>query len=422
MKKRVTAREIGAKYRVPLLWHLNLMWKNRTRFALTSRLACLLVLGISSPIVFAPQSAHAQIPSSFFAITNVTAGRNLGVLTLGRTPDEVTSLLGTPSKSEERGPGVLEQAWWSPLTGEIRVIYVGGELVQAEATSPLFRTSEGLSSRSSQDQFAGTFGLDMNDLRVYKESDSNGRETLSFYVMAPAGLSLKSRPLSNGIGGVSIIMHRRGSDVFAQSGAEALDHWQIRQETAQSNQSQAARRPVSRPASSPSRAATPNVIPGERLGKIRLGMTQSQTRKILGRPTATLHLQNGVTDDVYRSKSTGHKLEVLFSRGRVVQIEATSPTFRTKSGLSTQTPLSVLRRALTNVRYVTYGYGGSMGAVKYYIDHVGIGLAFESGGHQDDWFEETPPQTIIVHRKGVRVIPDQGGEFSDVKSYIPFSS
>ena len=114
------------------------------------------------------------------------------------------------------------------------------------------------------------------------------------------------------------------------------------------------------------------------------------------------------------------KLEVIYKGGKVVQIEATSPTFRTAGGLSTASPLSVLNRAINPKRYTTYDYGDSTGGyLQYYLDQVQSGIAFESGAHQDNWFWDRGSETLIVHLKGVPVLPDQGGKFYSSTAYVP---
>lgn len=102
-----------------------------------------------------------------------------------------------------------------------------------------------------------------------------------------------------------------------------------------------------------------------------------------------------------------------------MQLEATSPVFETADGLSTNTPLRELDAAIRPKRYFTYGYGDSSGFVRYYLDGVQQGLCFESAPHQDNWFFDTPAQTLIIHRKGVPVIPDQGGEFVSATTRVP---
>ena len=175
-----------------------------------------------------------------------------------------------------------------------------------------------------------------------------------------------------------------------------------------------------------------NVVPGKSLGKISLGMSPAQVHKVLGKPDKTLRLSNGLLDDVYKAKKTRDRgadafprtvrdtVEVLYKGGKAVQLEATSPTFRTRSGLCTLSPLSDLDRIINPKRYSTYGYGGDPGgALKYYLDGQNIGLAFESETSQDVWFNDAPAHAIIVHRKGVPVIPDQGGEFQSTEAQVP---
>ena len=170
------------------------------------------------------------------------------------------------------------------------------------------------------------------------------------------------------------------------------------------------------------------VVPGQSLGKLRLGQTPAQVRKILGSPAKTFKLRNGLLDDVYVSKGTRKaegqtirdKVEILYRAGKAVQIEATSPSFKTASGLSTDSTLRTLQGFLHPFRYYTYSFGGddSGGHVKYYLDSQKLGIAFESPASQDTWNWQSGSATLIVHGKGSAVIPDQGAEFQSATAYV----
>ncbi len=180
--------------------------------------------------------------------------------------------------------------------------------------------------------------------------------------------------------------------------------------------------------------SVPNVVPGRSLGRVSLGFTRAQVHRALGKPDKTLKLKSGLTDDIWRAKTTAvkpdgwgntrvvrHKVEVLYRRGRVVQIEATSPVFVTRSGFSTQTPLQVLDTSLNPKRFYTYASPGDDvgGALMYYLNQVQAGIAFEYGPAQDTWARREGSDTLIVHPKSVPVIQDQGWTFYKSEAYVP---
>ncbi len=167
-------------------------------------------------------------------------------------------------------------------------------------------------------------------------------------------------------------------------------------------------------------AQTPNVIPGKSLGKIRIGDTPAQVHKSLGKPTATVRFKSGIIDDVYKSKQTRKnwrdeivrdKVEVLYRAGRVIQIEATSPIFKTGNGISTNSTTDTIQNSSFNWRYFIYTYIGpeDSAANYFYFTDLKQGLTIEFEGWQENLFRRSKPTTIIVHRPKTRVIPDAGG-------------
>lgn len=163
-----------------------------------------------------------------------------------------------------------------------------------------------------------------------------------------------------------------------------------------------------------------SVVPGRSLGKICLGYTAAQVHRFLGKPSKTLRLKNGLTDDVYRAKKTQlnpngdsvrDKVEVLYKAGRVVQLEATSPAFFTKSELSIVSTVSALLGSSFHWRVLVYGYDSDdSGWQNYYLMDQRQGLTFEFRGWQEQLMRRSYPTTLIIHRSGSRVIPDVGGK------------
>jgi hypothetical protein len=72
------------------------------------------------------------------------------------------------------------------------------------------------------------------------------------------------------------------------------------------------------------------VVPGESVGRVRLGMTRREVLALLGTPT-----ESG-DPLVYRARRGGHRLQVYFAGGRVEQIDFTSPAFQTRDGIGTR--------------------------------------------------------------------------------------
>ena len=162
----------------------------------------------------------------------------------------------------------------------------------------------------------------------------------------------------------------------------------------------------------------PTVVPGQRIGRVYLGYTPAQVQRTLGKPDKTLRLRNGTTDDIYLAKKTRlrfgqamrDKLEILYRKGRVVQIEATSPAFETTSGLSTGSSLGQLIESGWNWRVLAYQYTGEEDGWhnNYFVDQK-KGLSFEFEICQEELGRDSTPTTLLVHRAGTRPLADVGG-------------
>lgn len=70
------------------------------------------------------------------------------------------------------------------------------------------------------------------------------------------------------------------------------------------------------------------IVPGRSLGRISLGMDRAAVLSALGKPAA------GSGDSLtYRAEKEGHTLTIHLKEGRVIQVDFTSPSFRTRDGL-----------------------------------------------------------------------------------------
>ena len=125
------------------------------------------------------------------------------------------------------------------------------------------------------------------------------------------------------------------------------------------------------------------VVPGESVGKIRLGMPRAEVLALLGTPReARADLL------VYRARRGGNRLQVYFAEGRAVQIDFTSASFRTREGISVRNYADahaarfakwMLRWRFVNLRYTLrsggltfYGLNVDSAHPDYASVHVGV--------------------------------------------------
>lgn len=166
--------------------------------------------------------------------------------------------------------------------------------------------------------------------------------------------------------------------------------------------------------------ADTKVVPGVRIGNAKLGASRTATRKALGAPSKTFNLGSGLTSDLWRSKtgkSSEGKLytfEVVYRKGVAVQIEATSPRFSGPDALSTDSSYESITRSYPKLKRRSYtaprtkSQGDTVYPDTHYYDDTAHGLAWEFITYDDETMEGERPHTIIVHRRGYRVLPDKG--------------
>lgn len=165
------------------------------------------------------------------------------------------------------------------------------------------------------------------------------------------------------------------------------------------------------------RVLNTRVVPGVSLGRVALGDAQGVVRKRLGAPATSFKLNNGLSSDLWRADAAKrwdkqpHTFEVVYRRGVAIQIEATNTIFTTARGLGLKSSDAAWERA--------YGKRDESKQFKYvggkrdqgYDDWIASGFALEFQFLTSDGAGDPPIQmhTLIVHYKGVPVIPDPGG-------------
>lgn len=169
--------------------------------------------------------------------------------------------------------------------------------------------------------------------------------------------------------------------------------------------------------STAARAGDYAILPNRGIGKVTLGATRQAVHKRLGKPDKTDQLR-GVMDDLWVLQKSAdpydkpQRIEVLYRAGKVIQIEVTLPQFATPKGISTRMNIKQIKTRYKNLRVSDYLYDDASGSGhhNYYFDSVPTGIAFEFEGYQELLSPLSKPTTIIVHRAGLRVLPDSGGK------------
>lgn len=145
-----------------------------------------------------------------------------------------------------------------------------------------------------------------------------------------------------------------------------------------------------------------DVVPGERLGKIRIGMSAADVHAALGTPGGSYPRADGLVEEVWSGgKNDVQQVRVWLERGKAVQVSATSKAFKTKDGLSTGAePAAIVALKL---KRTGYSHNGSGGAYIYFYDDVARGIAWEISGPAGR-AEPPDPQfgvyAAIVHATG----------------------
>ncbi|MDQ3820116.1 MAG: hypothetical protein M3362_20895 [Acidobacteriota bacterium] len=142
------------------------------------------------------------------------------------------------------------------------------------------------------------------------------------------------------------------------------------------------------------------IVPGQRIGSIELGMTRKAVHAKLGNPSGTYSLRGrGYRGDYWFSSDNSNTLRVFYNgAGRVFQISVTSARFTTPEGLNTRSSLADIRRSYKNLKVLRMS---ARGDIDYYYD-PSRGIAFELTDHMDAHSARLTMQlyAILVFRPG----------------------
>ncbi len=193
------------------------------------------------------------------------------------------------------------------------------------------------------------------------------------------------------------------------------------------------------------------IVPGQRIGMITLGMSRAAVHTRLSTPSTVRRVQ-GMVLDTWLSplplpKSAAEQgiylkhdyLTIFFQQGHAVQIEVSSPRFRTAAGLSTNSPVRAFEKRyprhytprFTDSPFVFYYFTAgdeTSPAPKHFVDYgealvphetrrrVTLGIAWKYGA----WGALAPEpyeghqEAIVVYFSGskVRLNPNDGLSYS----------
>lgn len=148
-----------------------------------------------------------------------------------------------------------------------------------------------------------------------------------------------------------------------------------------------------------------DIVPGERIGKIEIGMSRQAVRSTLGNPAGTYSLRaRGFKGEYWISSDNSNTLRVIYDgAGSVYQVSVTSTRFTTPEGLTTQSSLADVRSHYRNLRVLRYAARGNID----YYDAVRQGIAFEFTERYDAHTAQAMRlYAILIHKRGGSVMPE----------------
>jgi len=179
-------------------------------------------------------------------------------------------------------------------------------------------------------------------------------------------------------------------------------------------------------------AGESRLVPGHQIGAAVLGMTRQQMRDTLGNPDETLRFDSGIVREDWLAKTLAPKSYVenglyfkhdfvtaYFRNDHAIQIEVSSPTFKTADELSTASGARKFQE-----RYLGYTRiypphfrnpdPGGCPAPKHFVtyeDAVASGIAWRYGAWGGLAPDPDPSilELVIIHRPGEPVFVDPDG-------------
>jgi hypothetical protein len=161
-------------------------------------------------------------------------------------------------------------------------------------------------------------------------------------------------------------------------------------------------------ATQPSVAAEEStIVPGVRIGAIKLGMKQSKVTAILGKNDGAYSQASGIKVTLHQWKDLDKTstIKAFFDPGdRVVQLASTAPLSFTADGVSLTSSLADVKKKYKAVECCKYKANDQR--IDYY-DDVKQGIAFKFTWAADEGSASKRLSAILIHWPGNAVIPDR---------------
>ena len=157
------------------------------------------------------------------------------------------------------------------------------------------------------------------------------------------------------------------------------------------------------------------IVPGHSVGRVWIGAKRNTVHEVLGKPGETRQRHDGLTEESWLSNNSPTKskasdfLKILYKGSRVIQIEATSPRF-SAWGLSRRSNPHIIRKRFRQMWISVYAYPvEGKWLTRYYYDNARRGITFTVPVRNAKEVA-TQFESVIVHRRGHKVIPEAGGQ------------
>jgi len=368
-------------------------------------------------LALAPTCNAATPTSADFTFQKTKPGQSIGPIHLGMSIADVDRIMVKRAFSSFSHRGYIDANWRFPNDFNVDVVYRHGHVVQIDATD----------YSDARQMVPKTFAQLLKSRywklhrSVYSFTNSHGAGYVGFYFDdIRKGLCFTSGTneqfVLNEFHPERIIVHPRGQRaVAADDGTWGVpDH--DRGSRAYANRADADRgmeQDIEEDRAAEARLnASPTapdftfekIKPGQSIGPIHLGMATVDVDGIMHRSAdETAHFKAYV-GKVWRLDGNV-SVAAVYRHGRVVQVDVERRPYLLRK---TFAAIIASRHWSLRCRIYDMTYPPGAGYVGYYYDDVKRGLCFQAGVQDDFILTEMSPRSIIVHRKGVRVLPTDG--------------
>ncbi len=170
-------------------------------------------------------------------------------------------------------------------------------------------------------------------------------------------------------------------------------------------------------AKSTRQTATTMIVPGRSFGRVKIGMTKEALVKVLGKPNTEAQLDGDVTESIWygvgRSTDGIRKTDFVaayFFHDAVVQVDGSTPRFKTKGGLTTAKPWTEFSDSYPSPtpRKRIYPMDDDQPRMLHFaMDAADVGFGWVQVQYEAKDAKpqpDSPVDMIVVHRPGTRML------------------